>query len=375
MKVSILYNGIHPSPTPMSKRLGLYEKGLQEAGVDARIVASHIPAASSVAAYINPFIIPFKTRKDHHQVLRSSDIILVDGFNWFSYIWFWIWYSGKNRKLIYELNEKPGSVYMSKILDLKPVKALGLFLFNTTLKCFDGFVVISDPLVRYLDGRTKRTARVVKLPIIIDTREPYTELPEETPPHPYIIHTGALSQQKDGIIDIFKAFAKVNAVKGKSLHFYLAGSKNAPPGVWDEINRTISEAGLEQNVHHLGLIQGNKLKTLQKNCLFLVLPKPDNEQNRYNFPTKLGEYLTFCRPVIVTAVGDMAKFMKDGANALIVEPGNVEQITAAMLKLMDNQPLASTIGAAGKRTAEEEFDYRVLGQRLSVFLHELKNQQ
>jgi hypothetical protein len=57
MKVVILYNGIHPSPTPMSKRLGLYERGLQYAKVDARLLTTYRRAGSSIFHYIDPFII------------------------------------------------------------------------------------------------------------------------------------------------------------------------------------------------------------------------------------------------------------------------------------------------------------------------------
>jgi glycosyltransferase involved in cell wall biosynthesis len=373
MKVTVLYNGIHPSPGPMSKRLGLYVRGLQQAGVDAAIITTHRPAGSAISAYTNPFLIPFQVKKEHHALLKQSDVILVDGFNWFTYFWLGFWYGDGKRKLLYELNEKPGTVYTSRLLELKPVKALGMMLTRWSMKSFDGFVVISEPLREFINGQMKRTAKIVKLPIIIDTRESFQELPAEIPPHPFIIHTGALSQQKDGIIDVFKAFAEVNKQYDKKLHFYLAGSKDAPPGVWDEINKAVNDNQLQDNVHFLGMIFGDKLKTLQKNCLFLVLPKPDNEQNRNNFPTKLGEYLAFSRPVITSKVGDMALFMKNGETALIVEPGNVAQISDAMLRLLKDPSLVEKLGAAGRKVAEEEFDYTILGKRLADFCKTLNH--
>ena len=109
------------------------------------------------------------------------------------------------------------------------------------------------------------------------------------------------------------------------------------------------------------------MKTLQKNCLFLVLPKPDNEQNRNNFPTKLGEYLALERPVITTRVGDMGIYMRDGETALIVEPGNVPQIRSAMQKLLNDVSLSKRLGAAGREVAEKEFDFTILGKRLAEF--------
>lgn len=367
MKVTILYNGVHPSPGPMSKRLGLYERGLRASGVDAKIITSYRPAMSAISNYLSPFLIPFQVKKEHDQMLKASDVILVDGFNWFTYWLLGVWYGGKHRKLLYELNEKPGTVYTSRLLEFKPLKSIGLMLTKWSMKSFDGFVVISDPLEKFIEKQKKPAAKVVKLPIIIDTKERFQELEDEIPPHPYIIHTGALSQQKDGIVDIFKAFAEVCKEQGGKIHFYLGGSKNAPAGLWNEINEVIHANGIEANVHFLGLVFGDKLKTLQKNCLFLVLPKPDNEQNRNNFPTKLGEYLALERPVITTRVGDMGRYMRDGETALIVEPGNVPQIRSAMQKLLNDVSLSKRLGAAGREVAEKEFDFTILGKRLAEF--------
>jgi len=373
MKVTVLYNGKHPSPDPMSKRLSLYVRGLQHDGVDARIVAVHREAGSVLTAYSNPFLIPFQAKAQYHAVLSESDIILVGGFNWFTYFLLGIWYGDGRRKLLYELNEKPGTVYTSRLLELKPIKALGMLLTKWSMKYFDGFVVISEPLRHYISGQMKASAKIVRLPIIIDVQEPFEELPAEIPPYPYIIHSGALSQQKDGIIDLFKAFAIVNEHFDKKLYFYLTGSKVAPPGVWDEINKAVDDHNLQGNVHFLGFVSEDKLKTLQKNCLFLVLPKPDNEQNRNNFPTKLGEYLAFSRPAITSKVGDMGLFLKSNETALIVEPGNIAQISEAMLRLLKNPALADKLGAAGRKVAEEEFDYTILGKRLADFCKSLNH--
>jgi glycosyltransferase involved in cell wall biosynthesis len=351
----------------MSKRLALYERGLKEAGVDAVIVTTHRPANSAFSAYADPFIIPFHVRKQHHETLKSADVILVDGFNWFSFFWFGFWYGGGKRKLIYELNERPGTVYTSRLLELPPIKKIGLFLNKVSMKVFDGFIVISEPLREYIGSRKKADAQVVKLPIIIDTKEPFVEVQQEIPAHPYIVHTGALSQQKDGIVDVFRAFAKVNAQLGNVLHFYVAGKKNAPPGVLEEIDRVINAGGLKDNVHFIGVISEDTLRTLQKHCLFLVLPKPDNEQNRNNFPTKLGEFLAFSKPVITTPIGDMKYYMKQGESAIIVEPGNTDQIAEAMIRLMNDKALSERLGNAGKKLAEQEFDYAILGRRLADF--------
>ena len=371
MIVTFLVNS--PDPSAVAKRLSLYRRGLKDAGMESGMIYVFRPARSFFQAYADPFILPFRVRRLHHAQLKGSDVILMDGFNWFSFFWFGLWYGRGKTKLVYELNEKPGTVYTSRLLELAPIKRTGLLLNRLGLKVLDGFIVISEPLRQYITSLKKGSASVLTLPIIIDTGETFRDDAAPVPDHPYFIHTGAMSQQKDGIVDIFKAFVKVNAKKGGTLHLYVSGKKDAPPGVWAEIDQAVENSGLSGNVHYLGYLEEDALRLLQKHSMFLVLPKPDNEQNRNNFATKLGEYLAFGKPVITTPVGDMAKYMRDGETALIVEPGNTDQIAAAMIRLMDDKALASRLGAAGKQVAEQEFNYSILGRRLADYFRKISD--
>ena len=56
----------------------------------------------------------------------------------------------------------------------------------------------------------------------------------------------------------------------------------------------------------------------------LVLARPDNIQAKYGFPTKLGEYLLSGRPVVLTDVGNITDFLKDGVSAFIAKPGDID---------------------------------------------------
>jgi glycosyltransferase involved in cell wall biosynthesis len=279
-----------------------------------------------------------------------------------------MWYGNLKRKLIFELNEKPGTVYTGRFQELPPIKWAGLFLNRLSMKVFDGFIVISEPLRDYISKRKRRSASIIKLPIVIDATESFCEDGIEIPEHPYFIHTGAFSQQKDGIVDIFRAFALVVERTGKDLHFYVTGTKDAPSKVMNEINKIMDVGDLKERVHFLGYIDEDTLRTLQKHCIFLVLPKPDNEQNRHNFATKLGEYLALSKPVITTAVGDMALYMRNERTALLVEPGNIEQIADAMIRIMEEKGLAQKLGDAGRELAETVFDYKILGRQLADYL-------
>ena len=80
-----------------------------------------------------------------------------------------------------------------------------------------------------------------------------------------------------------------------------------------------------------------------KNAAVLALDRPESLQAQCGFPTKLGEYLLTENPVVVTKVGDIPLFLKDGETALIAEERNPEE--------------ASKIGKAGALVAMREFNY------------------
>ena len=61
-------------------------------------------------------------------------------------------------------------------------------------------------------------------------------------------------------------------------------------------------------------------------------------------------------PVVTTTVGALPEIVTDGAEGLVVRPGDVDGLGAALRRLVDNADLRARLGKAGRRRAEEEFD-------------------
>ena len=60
-------------------------------------------------------------------------------------------------------------------------------------------------------------------------------------------------------------------------------------------------------------------------------------------------------PVVATRVGGTPEALSDGANGLLVEPGDSQAIANAVSRLLDNRAMASTLGAAARRTIADRF--------------------
>jgi glycosyltransferase involved in cell wall biosynthesis len=68
-----------------------------------------------------------------------------------------------------------------------------------------------------------------------------------------------------------------------------------------------------------------------------------------NFPHTVVEALAVGTPVIATRTGGVAEVVRDGENGLVVEPGDVDALTAAIRRFVDDEELAARLrgNAAG----------------------------
>lgn len=366
MKIVILYNNEYPGFTPGYNRVRYYVRGLEQSGAMVSVLPVYLNGGSFLKQLWNSFIMPFVILGRHKQDIRNADHLIVYEFNWWTYLVLKIFKPTSLRTHL-EVNEKPEAVYSSRFFELPPVKKFNMAMTRLSFRWFDGFIAISEPLRVYIRQYAGPNARIIVLPVLADPYARAAPSDYPIPAHPYTVHSGALSQIKDGMIGTFQAFADANKQLQGQLHFYLT-SKVAPREVLEDIEGIIAREGIQENVHFVGRLEENDLRRLQANCDFVVINKPDNEQNRYNFPTKLGEYLTLAKPVIATKVGDLTQYLTDMQSAILLVPGDTIALTAAMVRLVQDKDLADKIGKGGKRVAEEQLNYAVNGQRLKEYL-------
>ena len=96
--------------------------------------------------------------------------------------------------------------------------------------------------------------------------------------------------------------------------------------------------------------------------------RPDNVQAKYGFPTKLGEYLLTENPVVLTRVGDIPLFLRDGESAYIAEPGDEEEIASKMIEALTS-PNAQSIGMKGAEIAMQEFNSEIEAKKITDFIY------
>lgn len=79
---------------------------------------------------------------------------------------------------------------------------------------------------------------------------------------------------------------------------------------------------------------------------------PNNE----GIPNSLIEAMAAGKPVVASAVDDIPELVQDGKTGLLFESNNLERLTAALARLIDDPSLRAQYGAAGRQRVENEFD-------------------
>ena len=105
------------------------------------------------------------------------------------------------------------------------------------------------------------------------------------------------------------------------------------------------------------IVSAAEIPQILKNATVLALDRPDSLQAQCGFPTKLGEYLLTENPVVVTKVGDIPLFLKDGETALLAEERNPHEFSSKLLWALEHPAEAIEIGKAGAQVAMREFNY------------------
>jgi glycosyltransferase involved in cell wall biosynthesis len=83
------------------------------------------------------------------------------------------------------------------------------------------------------------------------------------------------------------------------------------------------------------------------------------------------EAMTFEIPVIVSTGCGTVELIEDGANGLVVPPNDVDRLTDALLRLLQNEPLRRTVGAAGAATVRSSCYWPDVAAKVALHLQEV----
>jgi glycosyltransferase involved in cell wall biosynthesis len=236
--------------------------------------------------------------------------------------------------------------------------------YYNLLTGFEAVFVVNDKLGKFIQQYNKKTPKLVT---VVDVAF-FNSNPARPYPFPYIGYCGTIGGEKDGVPILIEAFSKISP-RFPEIKLVLVGNTSNKASIQDTLD-AVEHFKLSDKIIFTGLIEREMMPGFLCNAEILVVSKPDNELNSGNFPIKIGEYLATGVPVVVTSVGEIPQFIKDGESGFLAIPNNAQSFAQKMEEALSNKERSAAIGKKGKRVAEENFDYRKVAGIMATCIQE-----
>jgi glycosyltransferase involved in cell wall biosynthesis len=121
----------------------------------------------------------------------------------------------------------------------------------------------------------------------------------------------------------------------------IAGDYNDNDKYYRRIKRKIENGGIAARVTFLGFVRAEKLAEIYRDSSVYILPSLSEGYGR-----SLVEALSFGLPIIASNTGAIPELVREGANAILVEPGNPRSLSVAIEKMLSNPELMDKMSHA-----------------------------
>jgi colanic acid/amylovoran biosynthesis glycosyltransferase len=139
----------------------------------------------------------------------------------------------------------------------------------------------------------------------------------------------------------------------------------------DPLERLAAELGLSERVRFAGsLTEQEVLERLDAADLFVLPSIVAANGQMEGLPVALMEALACGVPVVTTRLSGIPELVEDGVTGLLAEPGDADDLAAALERALAEPLAAGERGVRGRAKVEREFDIHVSGARMAALLRE-----
>lgn len=157
-------------------------------------------------------------------------------------------------------------------------------------------------------------------------------------------------------LDLFVRAADAVGASHPNARFLLAGEGESRP----QLEALIESLGIQDRCQLLGRV--SDVPDFVGSLDVAVLCSSSE-----GAPNAITEYMAAARPIVATAVGGNGELIEDGQHGLLIPPGSVEHLAAAIARLLDDRALASQLGAKARERAIREYGVEIQARRYEQF--------
>jgi glycosyltransferase involved in cell wall biosynthesis len=209
----------------------------------------------------------------------------------------------------------------------------------------DAFTVVCESHRRKVISRGAPPERVHVIPvgIVPELYLPATSAPVDPP----LICQAARFVEKKGLLDSVRVFARVRA-RCPSAQLVLAGDGPLRAVVEAEVRRL----GLDSACRFAGLLSHREtIELLRSAHVYLHPARTGADGNQEGTPAIVIEAQAVGLPVVATRSGAIPDIVEHGRTGLLAEEGNIDEITGAVLAVLDDFEAGRRIGGTAREVA------------------------
>jgi len=292
-----------------------------------------------------------------------------------------VWYCGEPLRALWE-DYLSGTSYKTLKCTVKPTSSSFYGKTYSSIFLSGRLYDFSIKALRALDMKTVRSYRRIiaqscyskelvgrvyhleeNVSVVYPGVEPMEPLKVDAPQPPlsdYLLAVGAMIPMKN-YVNLLRAFSRLPPGHRSALKLLIVGDGPLKTA----IQSTIKEMGLK-NVMIRARVSEDELTGYYRGCRFIVhvaIHEP--------FGLVPLEAALFGKPSIVSNVGGPKETVIDKETGLLVNPTNPEEIAAAMVQLLEDDKLASSMGMKAKERALKEFTMEASSKKLAEKLNEI----
>jgi glycosyltransferase involved in cell wall biosynthesis len=134
--------------------------------------------------------------------------------------------------------------------------------------------------------------------------------------------------------------------------FLLVGSGSLHAEVEKQLENEVKEG----RVIFTGAVAHDRVPKLLDACDILVAPhvRLADGSEFFGSPTKIFEYMAMGKGIVASRLGQIGEVLVDEETALLVEPGNVDELGNAIVRLIESETLRKRLGARAREVAARE---------------------
>jgi glycogen(starch) synthase len=172
----------------------------------------------------------------------------------------------------------------------------------------------------------------------------------------FILSLGRIDIYMKGLDLLLEAFSRM---KNQSVLLKIAGA--GKPGDMKKLADLIKKLNLEGRVEYLGRVEEHKKLELLRTCLFLAMP------SRFEGWGITGvEANAAGKAVLGTKIRGLTEAVIHNQTAILTEPENLDGITSAMDRLIEDQEMRQRLGIEGREWAKK-FSWRSIAENQVAF--------